>query len=199
MTPGGRRDRRDDLDGLDGLTREAIDRIDRFGFTAAIVGTGDCSVPGCRCEPEPHPFAYSLGMVEHGLDEHVVFGLPSDRVHCVLHPVCKAALSGRPLAVGREHRHELTGGPIVSLVPVPERWIMRDPGRIGSWYCVYDEPPPPFVQIFWADRDGHMPWEPECALGVARSQPVLADDPIRSPKPPRNRDRHWRDQRRGTR
>lgn len=131
-------------------------------------------------------------MIEHRLDEHVVFGLPADRVHCVLHPICNAAIGGQPFAIGREHRHELPGGPVVALVPVPDRWVERDPGRIGSWFGVYDGPPPRFVQIFWADRFGFMPWEAQCATSVVAAQPVLQDDPIRFPRPPRNRDRHWR-------
>ena len=51
-------------DPIDRLRAEARARIDRFGFTKLIVGTGECTVPGCDCEPEPHSYTYTLGMCD---------------------------------------------------------------------------------------------------------------------------------------
>lgn len=175
-------------DVFDQLRAETIERIDRYGYTATVVGTGECSVPGCTCKPEPHPYSYSLGLCQHDHPELVVFGLPLAAVNAVMDPVFRAVRNGRPLEFGREHRHQVrAGGPVLSLVPVPALWVRRDPGRVGNWIDVYGFNLPSFVQICWADRDGSMPWEPNCNPSVRELQPILADDPLRYPRPPRNR------------
>ena len=171
---------------------DLIERIDRHGYTAIVVGTGACSVPGCDCRPEPYPYAYSLGFCEDDHAELVVFGLPLDAVGVVMDPIHAAVRRGRPVAVGDEHRHDLGNGPIVSLVPVPELWARRDPGRIGGWVDLFGPPLPAMVQVCWADRHGCLPWESGCDPDVAARQPILADDPLRYPRPPRDRSRHRR-------
>ena len=175
---------------------DTIDRIRRHGYTASVVGTGECFVPGCTCEPEPYPYAYSLGLCELDHPELVLFGLPLSAVNSALDPVYEAARDGAPLEIGQDHRHEVGPGRVLSLVPVPELWVRRDPGRIGTWIDVYGGPLPPFVQVCWADRDGALPWDDECADVVRNLQPILADDPIRYPRPPRNTSRHRRRRRR---
>ncbi len=179
-------------DPFDEITAATIERIERFGFTATIVGTGECAVPGCTCQPEPYPYAYSLGMCEHDRDEYVVFGVPSAHLDEVLHAICRAAIAGEPPQVGRDYRHTLPAGAVVSLVAVPDLWVRRDPGRVGSWINLYDAPPPQFIQICWADRDGRLPWESGCDAAVIAAQPILADDALRIPRPPRHRSRHPR-------
>lgn len=183
-----------ELDEDDQRIAETIARIERFGFTTVTIGTGECDVPGCtHTQPEPYTYAFSLGMIEHTLDEYVVFGLPAALVHHVLHAVCQVAIDEQPLAVGYEHRHSLPGGPIVTLLDVPDQWVQRDLHRVGSWLNVYGASTlPRFVQIFWADRNGHMPWDDGCDPHLPGAQPILADDPISIPKPPRNRSRHLR-------
>ena len=182
------------LDPFDEMRADLIRLIDRHGYTTIVVGSGECSVPGCNCEPEPHTYAYSLGVFDHDHPELVLFGMPLSHVNSLTDPVYAAAAAGTPLAVGREHRHTLDCGATISLVPVPELWLRRDPGRIGCWLDMYGAANglPAFVQICWADGDGSMPWEASCQPAVAALQPVLADDPLRFPRPPRNRARHGR-------
>lgn len=179
-------------DVMERLRQETAERIDRFGYTAMVVGTGDCTVPGCTCTPSSHPYAYSLGFVEHDHPELVAFGVPLSHVNTLMDPLYEAVRSGSPPTVGREHRHRLTDGLVVSLIPVPDRWVHRDPGRIGAWVDLYGPPLPPFVQVCWADHRGRLPWEPRCREEVVARQPILADDPIRYPRPPRNTARHRR-------
>lgn len=182
-------------DPLDQLAADARRRIEQYGYTMNIVGTGECAVPGCTCRPSPHPYAYSLGLVQYHHPEVVMFGVPRSHVNALADPVFEAAAAGRPLAVGREHRHVLPGGLPISLVPVPDQWVRRDLDRIGGWLNVYAEEclwVPPFLQICWPDHDGHMPWEPACDPHVTDVQPLLADDPLRYPKPSRRAGRHPR-------
>ncbi len=182
-------------DSYDHDCRDLLGKIDHYGYTVIVVGTGECSVPGCTCPPDPYPYAYSLGMFQY--DDHpevVVFGLPLSHVNAVVDPVYEAAAAGRPLAVGREHRHRLASGASFSLLPVPGLWVRRDPGRIGWWFNLFGGHPvgPPFVQVCWADRHGRMPWDIECELGVAHAQPVLEHNSLRYPRPPRQAGRHNR-------
>lgn len=180
---------------LDDTVADLVAKIDEYGYAMVVVGTGECSEPGCTCGPSPHPYAYSLGLVDIDHPELVTFGVPVGHVNVLMRPVFDAAERGRPLAIGRAHRHRIDGGPTISLVPVPELWLRRDPGRVGCWFGVYGGSPgplPPFVQICWSDVTGAMPWEPGCDPGVAARQPILADDPLRIPRPPRNATRHRR-------
>ncbi len=171
---------------------QARERIDRYGYTAIVVGTGECSVPDCRCEPESYPYAYSIGLCERGHPEVVVFGLDRWHVSAALDAVAEAACAGNPLAVGPEHRHVFAGVHEYCLVPVPELWARRDLGRIGGWIDLYRSALPPLLQICWADEHGTMPWDDACDPGIRAVQPILSDDPIRYPKPPRSTSRQRR-------
>lgn len=182
-----------DLDDFfDRERSDTIRRIERFGYTAQVVGTGQCSVPGCTCGPEPYPWSYSLGFYEHDHPELVAFGLSLNRVNQIMDPIFAAVRDGRPLAAGREHAHDLPSGDRIGLVPVPELWARRDPNRIAAWIDVYRTRFPPMLQVVWSDGDGAMPWDPECEPAVRAAQPILADDPLRYPKPPRTTTRHPR-------
>lgn len=186
-------------DPYDELRADTVARIERYGYTMTVVGTGECEVPGCTCGPEPYPYAYSLGFVKHSQPEVVMFGLPRSHVNTLARPVYEAVVAGRPFTVGRAHRHELASGAVISLVPVPDLWLRRDPGRVGGWLDVYAQDHhrlPAFTQICWADAAGSMPWESSCNSAVAAIQPVRADDPMRYPRPPRNTARHRRERRR---
>lgn len=180
------------LDFFEERRRGAVERLERYGYTAMVIGTGECSVPGCECRPEPYPYAYSLGFCDLDHPEVVAFGDLRSTVNTLMDPVFAAVRAGRPMAVGPEHRHQTPGGPVIALVPVPDLWVRRDPNRIGAWFDIFDPPFPSFVQICWADRHGHLPWETGCDPAVTAAQPILADDPIRYPRPPRNRARHQR-------
>ena len=164
-------------------TRE---RIDQHGYTAMVVGTGECAVPGCDCTPSSYPYAYSIGLCEHDHPELVVFGLDSWHVSAALASVAGAARAGAPLAVGREHRHVFADVHEYCLIPVPELWARRDPGRIGGWLDMYRSRLPPFLQICWTDHHGRMPWDESCDPEVRALQPILVDDPLRYPRPPRS-------------
>jgi hypothetical protein len=170
-------------DPIDRLRAETRARIDRFGFTKLIVGTGECTVPGCDCEPEPHSYTYTLGMCDHGSREFVTFGLSMLQANSVVDTVCENVIRGRGVPIGRDHRVRLAGGPTVSFVAVPDRWVEVDADRVGSWFDLYAPRFPTFVQVCWSDEAGHMPWEPGCNPAVAAVQPVLADDPVSIPRP----------------
>ncbi len=120
----------------------------------------------CPTERSPHDVRRSSGCVVPG---HQVAGR------------CDRAMRGRPVPIGPEIRQWIGGGVIVSLVPVPDLWVEHDPGRVGAWFDLFDPAVPRFVQIFWADEAGRMPWEPTCNPAVAAMQPKLFEDPTSVP------------------
>lgn len=171
------------MDPVDRLRVETRSLIDRYGFTKLLIGSGECAVPGCDCGPDPYSYTYTLGMCDHDSPEFVTFGLPRSHVASVVDPVCSTVMKDCQAPIGREHRFALSGGPTISFVAVPELWFDHDPHRVGAWFDLYAPRTPEFVQICWADEQGHMPWEPGCSPAVAAVQPVLADDPITVPPP----------------
>jgi hypothetical protein len=88
--------------------------IEKYGHAIVCVGTGDCRAPGCRCEPEPVPWSYRIGLVDDGLPELVAFGLDEEGSLIMLNWAagrglgglgrCNGVTSGsqpRPAATGR--------------------------------------------------------------------------------------------------
>ncbi len=168
-------------DPIDRLRAETRARIDRFGFTKLIIGSGECAVPGCDCEREPHPYTYTLGMCDHDSPEFVTFGLTMSESNVIVDTVCENVMRGRTVPIGRDHHIHIGDGPAVSFLEVPDEWVAHDLDRVGSWFALYAPRFPSFVQICWADENGYMPWEPGCNPAVAALQPILADDPISVP------------------
>lgn len=83
-----------------GLDVEAT--IEQYGHAVIAVGTGECSVPGCTCSASPVPWSYTVGLIEQGCPELVVFGLgaadacdllnrAASRFHC---PDCRGCEPG---------------------------------------------------------------------------------------------------------
>jgi hypothetical protein len=72
-------------------------------------------------------------------------------------------------------------------MPVPDRWLERDPSRIAQWFSHFGyQRAPRLLQAVWADPSGMMPWEYDIRPAAFNQQPVLVEDPIRFPTPPRN-------------
>lgn len=185
-----------DDDTTDSIARFRADvaaRIMRYGYTTIVVGTGECSVPGCTCPPSRYPYAYSLGLHRHDHPEIVMFGVPLAGASELAGSVFDAIQDGHPFPIGREFRTPLRDRLSISLDPVPARWVERDPGRVGQWFAHFGERRmPEFVQVVWSDLRGRMPWDVDADPLVRSMQPLLADDPIRVPEPPRHTTRHRR-------
>ncbi len=175
---------------IDWLRLDIERRIKQSGFTMVGIGYGACAVPGCRCDERPsrQPYAYSLGLWQHGHPEIVIFGVPMAHVNEVSSVVYERLLAGDPLAVGRQHRHRIPGGPLIALEHVPPEWVRRDPDRIAGWLNQFGhrvDRRPTLVQVLWGDCDDLMPWEDGFDPEIAVVQPLLIDDPINVPPRPR--------------
>ncbi|CAN5607658.1 hypothetical protein BH24ACT5_BH24ACT5_13950 [soil metagenome] len=155
--------------------------IHRCGIAVMSVGSGECFVPGCTCEPEPMPWSYTVGFAERNLPEVVTFGLTSSDAQGALNSVRRCEVGGHPVAVGHTG---CFGGRKVRFDDVPDEWALDETvGPMGRWFAHYgpgrDELVwPGVIQLVWADDRGRFPDEPGCAPDVVAAQPMgmeLAD------------------------
>ena len=126
------------------------------GLAVMSVGSGECSVPGCVCEPEPVPWSYTIGLVERRHPEVVTLGLPPKAAVAVLNWVHDRDAAGTRIEPGTIER--FNGVPI-KLVPVPIEWVTSEDDPLGQWFHHYgigrvSIEPPPVLQLLWADRHG---------------------------------------------
>ena len=104
------------------------------GLAVMSVGFGQCSAPGCNCEPEPLPWSYTIGLVERRHPEVVTFGLPPPTAVAVLNWVHDRDVAGARIEPGVIERFE---GVPIKLVPVPTEWVMSDDDPMGQWFHHY--------------------------------------------------------------
>jgi hypothetical protein len=153
------------------------------GLAVLSVGSGECSVPGCRCEPEPVPWSYTIGLVERRHPEVVTLGLPPRAAVAALNWVHDRDVAGRRIEPGVIERFN---GVPVTLVPVPPEWVMSEDDPMGQWFAHYSVgrsalQPPAVLQLLWADRNGLLPGELGCQRTIDELQPRLDVDPLWTP------------------
>jgi Domain of unknown function (DUF4262) len=149
------------------------------GLAVMSVGSGECSVPGCRCEPEAVPWSYTIGLVERRHPEIVTLGLPPTAAVAVLNWVNDRDVSGSRIVPGAIERF---GGVPIQLVPVPREWVMSEEEPMGQWFAHYGIgratlEPPSVLQLLWGDRRGHLPGEMACEPRIDELQPRLLEHP----------------------
>lgn len=150
--------------------------IHSHGIAVRVVGTGQCSVPGCDCGPEPVPWAYTIGFAERGHPEVVTFGLPLEHATRAMNWVRGHEVDGEPLRPGSV---DMLDGHWVRFDPVPTEWAMSSPYPIDNWFAHYGIgrdwlEPPEVMQLVWADHYGNFPDDTACDPVVRAAQPVGA-------------------------
>jgi hypothetical protein len=147
--------------------------IHRHGIAVICVGSGTCSVPRCRCEPEIPTWSYTVGFAERDNPEVVTFGLhPSDAI-TLSNLLRHHELNGHDVRPGDEL--VLLGRP-VRFVSVPTEWASSEENPMGAWYRHYgvgrpELRPPEVVQLVWSDERARFPDDPSCDPVVAAAQP----------------------------
>lgn len=161
--------------------------IKRYGIVIIAVGSGRCSEPGCTGEhPITQPWSYTIGRVERGLPELVVYGLSLEAAHALLTHVDQHHRQAQPTeedAVGEFN------GTAFRLEPVPAWWVLTDEDPMGRWFAYYQgtgrlAAPPEVVQVVVADRQGRFPDDVDCDRHLRRVQPLLRDAPQPLPRRP---------------
>jgi hypothetical protein len=144
--------------------------ISRHGFFVQYV-LGDRDTP---------PWAYTIGFLQHGCPEAVVFGLGDVASSHVLHWLYGEFLAGRRPTSGREVPHWCDGVEL-RLEPVPVVYWC-DPHNVFNTAVDYyagigvDPGTVDAVQLVWPDERGNFSWDEGFAAELVRRQPLLADE-----------------------
>jgi hypothetical protein len=150
--------------------------IHSHGIAVIHVGSGACWVPGCRCEPEPRVWSYTIGFAERGHPEVITFGLhPTDAI-TLSNEVCHLERHGY---VARPDDELMLRAKPVRFAAVPDEWACSAENPMGAWFRHYEigrpnVQPPDVVQLLWADDDDYFPDESGCDAVVAAAQPYGA-------------------------
>lgn len=154
-------------DNPDGTVEEWLDglreTVDRHGWAVQYV------------ESDRAPFAYTIGLHEHGLPELLVTGLLPQPAARLLNGVAAYLMDGGGPLLPGELISAPTGPPLMVVqVDHPDAHLKFAVAICG--------PAVQAVQLVWADDDGHRPWCPEFNKGRIR-QPVLGSMPDPAPLP----------------
>jgi hypothetical protein len=115
-------------------------------------------------EGERSPFAYTIGLFDHGLPELLVTGLPPKEAVWLLNTFARRMSAGGRPASG--HQLFLPAGTRVEIVDV------EHPDAHMRMAIALEGPDVTAVQLVWADGRGRWPWGPGFDDGHRR-QPVL--------------------------
>jgi hypothetical protein len=110
------------------------------------------------------PFAYTIGLHDHGLPELLVTGLPQENAARLLNDVAVAAVGGRAFEPGA---HIAVGdGPLLEIVEVDH------PDAHLNFAVALGGRDIRALQLVWSDDRGRWPWAAGWGPGQLR-QPVL--------------------------
>jgi hypothetical protein len=143
--------------------------IDEHGFTVQAV-SGNGGAPS---------WAYTIGFLELGHPEVIVFGLDPECAAAALRRLYDEILDGRHRPVGLEHPQTLAAADDeIRLLPVPQSAWDDDANHFAvaaAYYAALAWEPEArrAVQLVWAAPGGHFPWEPECPERFRVLQPIL--------------------------
>ncbi|WP_210520213.1 DUF4262 domain-containing protein [Hymenobacter terricola] len=115
-------------------------------------------------------FAYTIGLWKNfNHPELIAFGLPLDTMHAILNDAGDIIKAGTPLETTVDNFE------ILELHPVQFRQVDADnvPDYFGyaQWFYKYESFPA--LQLFWTDKVGKFPWEPEFDKRYEFDQPLL--------------------------
>lgn len=147
--------------------------IHHHGIAVIAVGSGACTMPGCRCKPDPITWSYTIGFAECGLPEIVTTGLSLDDAMSVSNWCWAERVAGRTFTAGDELVH---CGVRARIDTVPRSWVHSDDDPLGQWFAHYSIGrasirPPELLQFVWADRRGRLPGDAGCDPAVTAAQP----------------------------
>jgi hypothetical protein len=115
-------------------------------------------------ENDRTPYAYTIGLHDHGLPELLVTGVSPRRAQRLLNRVARNAMRDAPPTPG--DRIQLPAGPLIEIVKIdhPDAHMNMAVAFQGAEFSA--------LQLVWADGRGRWPWSAAFNDGRGR-QPVL--------------------------
>ena len=147
--------------------KKAVQDVQEHGWHVIKV-MGDDAAPG---------WAYTVGLL-HSYDhpELILFGLPPDTAHALLNIAGRAVKAGKVFEPGVAYG-DFTEGHEFVLKRTDPQWHQA---IVGSAIWFYQRADFPLMQVFWPDREGAMPWEPEASDWHRANQPSLHEASVES-------------------
>jgi hypothetical protein len=139
--------------------KKVLDDVARYGWHILVVMSAADDAPW---------FAYTIGLYESfGHPEIITFGLAHPLMARLLNFVGQEAKAGREQAAGTRVSG-LLDGLDCTFATFPRSEYHA---RLGYALWYYDSSQFPVLQLFWPDRDGRFPWDPEADSHARRCQP----------------------------
>ena len=115
-------------------------------------------------------WSFTVGL-QHNFNhpEMVIFGLPTNVAHQVLNVAGEEVRAGRRFHRG-DTANDLLEGYSAVLRSVDKLWYKP---FLGTALWFYRGSEFETLQVFWPDRQGVMPWNPDAASWLRGSQPLL--------------------------
>lgn len=130
-------------------------------YVFAAAGDEDSGVAG---------FSYTVGLHERGLPELIVFSLPAEIAGKLLNDIAMLLCENAD-AVGQV---TLDDWPMPFVLDSADSGLASQHAT-GAWQRSAQQAR--FLQVFWPDRHGMWPWQPQCVASVKDSQPFLRSSP----------------------
>ncbi len=129
-----------------------------YGVHLVYVGGGQCSAPGCRCQPDDEPpFGYTVGLFGLGHPELLIVGADTKTTSLVLNELFDRIRAGA----------DLLPGELVTIPGWPHRIVVTQI-RNGAdfvleanrFYQRPDEASVPVYELLFDDGDARLPGTP---------------------------------------
>jgi len=148
------------MDHLDELLRRQQHLIDTYGWAVTAVFPTD-DAPGA-------PFAYTVGLTEHGYPELVISGLDPATSQALLNDLAKRVYDRAERFTAGQRISDLLVGYDAVIVEGPATEELHP----GAAIARYGKDKVALQQAVWPDPHGRYPWDPGYAYGP-EVQPVL--------------------------
>lgn len=146
--------------GTDPDEIKLIEDIEKFGWHCLNI----------LAEGELPPYSFSVGLFHsYQHPELIIFGLPANVAHQVLHIAVEAIKGGNPIDLGLP-TEELVEGYSCCFVEVP---VSQYRENVGYCRWFYEGDIFPLYQIVWPSREGYFPWHSAAPDSFRSIQPVL--------------------------
>lgn len=150
--------------------QKLVDDVAKFGWHVMKVSSA-------IDEPEELPFAYTVGLqATFGWPELLCYGLATDVMARLLNNAVNELRGGACKPTDGLVLNEVAEGFPCRLSPVAKRHHAEHLGY-AIWFARFRGEDPSNIQclqMFWPDRDGRFPDDPECAEGVKELEPLLS-------------------------
>ncbi|WP_445370113.1 DUF4262 domain-containing protein (plasmid) [Methylomonas sp. HW2-6] len=145
--------------GTDPGETKLLEDVEKFGWHCLNI----------LAEGELPPYSFTVGLFHsYQHPELIIFGLPANVAHQILHIAAEAIKDGNPIGLALP-TEELLEGYSCCFVEVP---ISHYRENVGFCRWFYEGDAFPLYQVVWPSREGLFPWHAAVSESFRSIQPV---------------------------